>query len=235
MYSGPGLLSISGLEQTWAWLVGHVDPKDVKSTEWQVHTLSGTVCWVLDAVLRELLKVAVCPHFAYEDAETCHGGWGTHPRSQVWIWLQGCLLPQTKLFTWCHVASSRSPCWSRMRACCPGLSCFALSPSTEPYFHCVCLFELNREDEWWELVHSGFSREICLPLLTVTSQGNGLKVRKVPSPQNMDLALADINPRLPGREARGTPTNHLDPHLQSFMMLSHTSQWKATLLTITEY
>ena len=100
----------------------------------------------------------------------------------------------------------------------------------------LCLFvELNREDEWWELVHSGFSREICLPLLAVTSQGNGLKVRKVPSPQNPDLALDDLNPRLPGREARGTPTNHLDPHLQSFMMLSRASQWKATLLTIREY
>lgn len=69
----------------------------------------------------------------------------------------------------------------------------------------LCLFELNGEDEqWWELVHSGFSREICLPLLAVAFQGDGLKVRKVPSPQNPDLALDDLNPRLPGRGTRLT-------------------------------
>lgn len=33
MYSGPGRLSISGLEQTWAWTVGHMGPEDGKSTE----------------------------------------------------------------------------------------------------------------------------------------------------------------------------------------------------------
>lgn len=38
--------------------------------------------------------------------------------------------------------------------------------------------ELNREDEWWELVPSGFSREICLSLLAVNLPGKWAKGQK---------------------------------------------------------
>lgn len=110
-------------------------------------------------------------------------------------------------------------------------------PSTEPSIHCVCMFELKKTsgENWYlsgaklepaaYLGSSGFSREIypsCLLLSPL--KGKGAKVRRAPSPQHTDLALADLNHRLPGGALSSTPTNHLNPRLQSLMMLSPTSE-----------
>lgn len=61
-------------------------------------------------------------------------------------------------------------------------------------------------------------------LLLSPLKGKGANDRRVPSLQHTDLALADLNSRLPGGEASGIPTNHLDPRLHSIMMLSPTSE-----------
>lgn len=49
-------------------------------------------------------------------------------------------------------------------------------PQPSPIF--TVPVELNREDEWWELVPSGFSREICLSLLAVNLPGKWAKGQK---------------------------------------------------------
>lgn len=147
MDSGPRHLSISGLEQTWAWTVGHMCCVDCKSTQW--HSCRQCVLWVKQFT-KHVQRWTCCPHFANEDAESGNDQ-GAHPGSQVWIGSQGWPPPQPKQFTWYHTAFVPRACWSRMPAHCPHSMWFGRNSLNQALFP-FCLFELNREYEWWELV-----------------------------------------------------------------------------------
>lgn len=205
------------------------------------------LCRVFDAVLRAVLTVGVVT-LTLERGKQSLWMAMTCPGSQVWIWFQGCLAPKTKPFDWCHGASPESAGqgWGSFPL---SWDAFALSPLNWALFS-LCLDVWIKQKRWVVgvgtqlgaklepaacLGSSGFSGKIYPGLLVSPLKGKGANVRRVPSLQHPDLALTDLNPRLPGGESSGIPTNHLDPHLHSIMMLSPTSEWKETLLTITKY
>lgn len=80
------------------------------------------------------------------------------------------------------------------------------------------MFELNRAHEWWELILSLEPDLSLLPawvplasqgrltscLLLSPPRGKGAVVRRGPPPRHPDLAVADLNARLPGRGGRHT-------------------------------